>query len=132
MTPSADTKIKHLHKVTLDITAGTQSGATDVIRRPHRLAFIYGIGSGGLSPFEFELADKGCGDRVQLFLRRSDIDKMFEHLARLVCHLPELQDSRSFFLNCQIAAVDAASSSEIVKAMAEGTDCGCSCCGGQA
>jgi hypothetical protein len=86
--------------------------------------FIYGTGVAGLSPFEFELAGKRVGDKLELRLARKDVARFFEHLLPP----PVMEDVPEVFaLTVHVVKVGRADEREIIKAMAEASACG-SCC----
>ena len=98
--------------------------------------FIFGIGSGGLTPFEYELADLDAGDNLNLQLRSADTQRFFEHLYPSVRGL--FLDCSELFLNVRVTAIGPAEGREIIKAMADmtarseggggcGGGCGCGC-----
>jgi len=127
------TKIEKLSKIFLSVKAGTIPDASDLSPEPIKFDFIFGLGTAGLTPFEYELSDKSEGDELALQIREEDIPQIFEHLR---IPLPSLADSgASYHLKIRIDSISNASASEVVKAMAElagcgGHDCGCGC-GGQ-
>jgi choline dehydrogenase-like flavoprotein len=93
--------------------------------------FIVGVGSGGLSPFEYALLDKRVGDRIRLEIEAQEMSETFEHLQP---PLPASIDPMGpMVIEAMVTAVTRAETREIVKAMAAATggcDCGCGC-GGQ-
>jgi hypothetical protein len=114
---SKDESIEQLKKVGLMMEwAGRQS----------LFEFIYGTGPGGLSPFEFELAGKRVGDKLELRLARKDVAGFFEHLLPP----PVLEDVPEVFsLMVHVVKVGRADEREVIKAMAEASACGSRCCG---
>lgn len=125
-------KIENLNRVSLSVHAGTMPDISDLSPEPIKFDFIFGLGTAGLTPFEYELSDKCQGDELILQLRAEDIPQIFEHLGIV---LPVLPDSASsYHLKIRIDSISKASASEVVKAMAElagcgGHDCGCGCGG---
>jgi len=126
------TKIENLSRIFLSIHAGTSPDASDLSSEPIKSDFIFGLGTAGLTPFEYELSDKSEGDELKLQIRAEDIPQIFEHL-RIA--LPPLADSgASYHLKIRIDSISKVSASEVVKAMAAlagcgGHDCGCGCGG---
>lgn len=128
--------ITPMTKVTLAFAAGSDPEKMDIaIERPD-YEFVFGIGSSGLTPFEYELADKTTGDDLLLRLRRSEVQGFFEHLYPPV--RPLFRDRSELCLKVRITGVDSADSREVIKAMADMTargggakcNCGGSCgCG---
>ena len=101
--------------------------------RPAAYTFIVGVGSGGLSPFEYALLDKRAGDRLRLEIDPLQVADTFEHLQPPLP--PLLPRTGPVALEALVTAVSRADSREIVKAMAAATggcggECGCGCGGG--
>jgi len=120
-------KIDFLKKITLSIEAGTVPDSMDLSPQSSLFEFIYGLGSAGLTPFEFQLADKAVGDEVRLRINREEIQEFFQHLMLPPLNLPERLDS--FYLRVKIREVVPADQREVIKAMAEIANCGDHCCG---
>ena len=122
-----DEKVGNLKKVAVLLEAGTRPETMDLTREPIPYDFVYGVGTHGLSPFEFELADKGEGDEMVIPVRT-------EEMANFFCHhfMPQLEIPEgvgAFYLRTLIAEVSAADQREVIKAMAEAATCGTGCCG---
>ena len=120
-------KIENLKKVTLLIEAGTSSDHMNITPRPKEFEFVFGLGTFGLTPFEFRLADKICGDEILVQLHQENLQRYFEHI-----NLPILRYTKgreSFYLKARIVNVSQADSQELLKAMAHIANCGDSCCG---
>jgi hypothetical protein len=116
-----------LKKVTLSFEAGTNPDSMDLIPRSAPFDFIFGLGTQGLTPFEFQLADKDEGDEVSFPLKRGDMDQFFQHLS-----LPELPipgDRDTFYLRVRVMKVVPADQKEVIKALAEIASCDDHCCG---
>ncbi len=125
------TKIENLSRIFLSIRVGTSADASDLSSEPIKSDFIFGLGTAGLTPFEYELSEKSEGDELNLQIRTEDMPQIFEHL-RIA--LPPLASGASYHLKIRIDSISKASASEVVKAMAElagcgGHDCGCGCGG---
>ena len=119
--------VENLKKVTITIEAGTSPESMDITSEPADFEFIFGLGASGLTPFEYELANKQCNDEVILHVNPRDIPITFAHLDLPLFHqLPELD---SIFLKIRIADVQPATSRELIRAMAKMTECGDGCCG---
>ena len=116
-----------LKKISLRLEAGTGSGKTDLTAGPIAFEFIFGVGSQGLSPFEFELADKKEGDGLSLHVRGEEIVDLLQHL--LVPSLAALEGVHAFSLKVNIVGVNEADPKEVIKAIAEAGSCGDHCCG---
>ena len=125
-------KVDNLKKITLSIQAGTSQDIMDLTPKCPEIEFIFGLGPEGLTPFEYELADRIEGESALLRLKKEDFDSFFE---RLNPPLMDLFDGRDdVFLKVNIDTVSPAENREVVKAMAEmtthsraGCDCGCGC-----
>jgi hypothetical protein len=124
--PTSPIPIAPLCKVSLDLSvqAGGQAGAAQAF------TFIVGVGSGGLSPFEYALLEKCAGDRVTLEIDPADVCTTFEHLQPPLA--PWAKGAGLMVLEARVVAVSQADAREIVKAMAAATggcggqcDCGC-------
>lgn len=122
--------IESLMKVNLTFTAATSPEKKEIPLDHTRYEFVFGIGSGGLTPFEYELAGKTVGDHIDLHLRDSQMQTFFGHLYPPVVGL--FLDHPELFLTARINAVETAQGREIIKAMAEMTahsEGSCSCGG---
>ena len=123
-------KVENLKKITLSIQAGTTQDTMDLTPKHPEIEFIFGLGPEGMTPFEYELADRTEGQSVLLHLKKEGLDSFFE---RLNPPLMDLFDSRDdVYLKVNINAVTPAENREVVKAMADmaahggaGCDCGC-------
>jgi hypothetical protein len=120
-------KIAPMKKITLSWEAGTSPDAMDLSSGPARFEFIYNLGPEGLTPFEYELADKEVGDIVSVHVKRGRISEIFEHLEVLLLNLPK--DPESFYLRLKVIKINPADQREVIKAMAETASCGDHCCG---
>lgn len=93
--------------------------------------FIFGIGPGGMCPFEFQLANKEAGDEISMQLKREENDRIFEHLHLPIMTLLEEHDPLN--LKVTILKIGQPDATEVVKALAatashdHGCDCGCGC-----
>jgi hypothetical protein len=111
-------KTNHLKKVSLLLEVESQTTP---------LEFVFGIGPEGLSPIEFELAEKKEGDTVALQLSGGDVADTFQHL--MIPALGDLEGKESFVLKVRVEHVRPADQKEVIKAMAEMASCGDHCCG---
>jgi hypothetical protein len=116
-----------LKKITLSWEAGSRPDAMDLTSGPALFEFIYSLGAEGLSPFEYELADKEVGDIVSIHGNRRQISEIFEHLEVLLLNLPK--DPESFYLRLKVIEINPEDQREVIKAMAETASCGDHCCG---
>lgn len=104
----------------------------DLTPKYPEIEFIFGLGPEGMTPFEYELADRTEGESVLLHLTKEAFHRFFEHLNP---PLMDLFDGRAaVYLKVNIDGVKSAENREIVKAMADmaahggvGCDCGCGC-----
>ena len=118
-------------KISLSIEAGSSTETMDLTPAPVELDFIFGIGSKGITPFEYELADKRRGDVSLLHVQRRSAPVLFEHLAFPILKNIDMRDE--FYLKTSIRNVSRPENREIIKAMAtqsscgDDCDCGCGC-----
>jgi hypothetical protein len=122
-------EIGPLKKITLELEAGTGPDKTDLTTEPIPFEFIFGAGSQGLSPFEFQLAYKEEGDDLSLQIKVEELPGFFQHLFIPSLAIPE--SINSFYLSVKIVKVSEAEPKEVIKAMAEAAACGDHCCGHQ-
>jgi hypothetical protein len=120
-------KIENLKKVTLVLEAGTSSDHMNITPRPIQFEFVFGLGTFGLTPFEFTLADKICGDESLVRLHQENLQRYFEHINPPI--LRYTKDRKTFYLKVRILNISQADSKELLKAMARIADCGDNCCG---
>jgi hypothetical protein len=120
-------KVGSLKKITVSWEAGSRPDNMDLTPEPALFEFIYNLGPGGLSPFEYELADKAVGDRIFIHVNHAQVSEIFEHLEALVPKFPE--NAESFFVQVKVIKIDPADQREVIKAMAETASCGDQCCG---
>ena len=125
--------VQPLKKIKLALQAGTNSAVMDIALPTSEIDFIFGIGSGGLTPFECLLADRREAETVACRVAGSEAGLFFGHLAPLLGRL--FENRREVYLNVDIVAVETPRPREVIKAMAELTahdhEDGCNCgCGG--
>jgi hypothetical protein len=118
-----------LRKIGISFEAGSAPERMDLDISRKTAEFIFGVGSTGLSPLEAKLAGKRIGDTVVFSLDRNRIPALAEHLCR---HMPQVPDGDDpFYLQIRIEDIREADNREVVKAMAEMSECGEGCsCGG--
>lgn len=124
-------KVAPLKRVHAVVQAG--SIAADPCPRCFEVAFIYGIGSAGMPPFECLLADKGEGDQITFRLTKAEAGDFFGHLASLCA--ASFDRPGEVFFQIHIVKIETPEARDVVKAMAEmvagghggGCDCGCGC-----
>ena len=119
--------IENLKKVSLSLEAGTSSDHMNITPRPTEFEFVFGLGTLGLTPFEFTLADKTCGDEILVQLRQEDLQRYFEHISLPIFRYTK--DHESFYLKARVINISQVDSKELLKAMAHIANCGDSCCG---
>jgi hypothetical protein len=125
-------KVENLSKVTLRLEAGTTAGNMNLSLPSSEFEFIFGIGPGGMCPFEYQLADKTTGEEVSMLLKKEETHRMFEHLNPPIMHLFEKQDL--LYLKIKILKIEQPDNREVIKALADTAshdhNCGCGCgCG---
>ena len=128
-------KVENFKKITLSFQAGRSKDTMDLTPKYPEFEFIFALGPEGMTPFEYELVDKGEGEEVLLHIHKQEFYRFFEHLNPPIW---DLFDGREdVYLKSKIAAIAAADNRDIVKALAEmtahsggGCDCGGGCgCG---
>lgn len=129
MNPAA-TKIDYMQKITLALEAGSSAEAVDLTPEAVTFDFIFGIGSQGLTPFEFQVAGLSEGEVVVIPVLQSEAGPFFGY------HRPPILQWTAgrevFYLTVHVLRVAPAESREVIKAMADMTacnDCGGDCCG---
>jgi len=127
---AASPTVDNLKKITLSIEAGTAANMMDITARPQSMTFVYGLGSTGLTPFEYGLADKSTGDVVQISIRPGELARTFGHLQPPF--ETELDGPAEVHLRVRIDNITPADGREVIRAMAAAAECGCDCgCGGK-
>ena len=127
-------KIENLKKIKLSLQAGTSQNTMNLTPKYPELEFIFGLGLGGMTPFEYELVDKVEGQSVLIHLKKEGLHSFFGHLNPPLMDLFDVRNN--IYLEVRIDAVTPAKNREIIKAMADmaahggaGCDCGCGCGG---
>ncbi|MFZ0240134.1 MAG: hypothetical protein WAL90_00710 [Desulfobacterales bacterium] len=116
----------HLKKITLTIEAATPDTEAGTPLQPQCLTFIYGLGTAGLTPFEYSLAGKTTGDVVAISVRANEAALTFGHLHPLV----KIPTAAEVHLKVRVEKIEPAGGREIISAMAAAAECGCDCgCG---
>jgi hypothetical protein len=127
-------RIENLKKVTLLLSVGGARGNSDVTGSPVAFAFIYGVASEGLCPFESALYEKAVDERLELTVSAAEAQEFFGHLLlplRQVLDLPIMPHTLE--LQVEVTAVNDADNREIVQSLAKagsgcgGGSCGCGC-----
>ena len=128
-------KVENLKRITLSFQAGTSPDAMDLAPKYPQFEFIFALGPGGMSPFEYELADKTVGEEVLVQIHQQTFYNFFEHLNPPIWDL--FENCERVYLKVKISDIATADNREVVKALAEmtahaggGCDCGGGCgCG---
>lgn len=116
-----------LMKVHLMLEAGRSKEGNAYTLEPVPFEFIFGIGSGGMTPFEYALMEKGEGDAISLQVTREEEAVLFEHLVLPPLGVP--WDAHTYWLRGRIHQVLQADQREVVAAMAAASQCEDHCCG---
>jgi hypothetical protein len=122
-----DQKVGNLRKISVLLQAGTRPETMDLTGEPIPYDFIYGVGTRGLSPFEFELANKAGGDEMVLPVNTEEMPDFFCHHFIPKLAIPE--GVEIFYLRIRIVGVSSPDQREVIKAMAEAAACESGCCG---
>ena len=126
---AASPMVDNLKKITLTIEAGTSANKMDITDRPQSMTFVYGLGTTGLTPLEYALADKSTGDVVLVNIRPGELARTFGHLQPPF--ETKLDVTAEVHLRVRVDKIKPAESREIISAMAAAAECGCDCgCGG--
>ena len=119
--------VDNLKKIGLTVQAGSKRDHMDITTDAKVFDFIFGIGTEGLTPFEFELAGKHEGDVIVLQLDPSQIQDSFQHIQ---LPLPALSEQcGKLYFKFKIISISQPENREIVSAMAAVANCGDGCCG---
>jgi hypothetical protein len=122
-----------LQKISVIIRAGAAPGDMNLPLPRPEVTFICGIGTGGMTPFEYLLAGRGPGDEISFHVTRPDMEQFFEHL--VPAFSAPFKDRDEVHFQVEVTGIGPADGREIVRAMAEltahagsdGCDCGCGC-----
>lgn len=123
--------VDNLMKVHLLFKSGTGLEKMDLTSKPVEYSFVFGTGSEGLTPFEYEIINKTVGDEVCIFLNQAEIVSKLKHMASFITE--NLTTHETFYLWTKVVSITAADNREIVKALSEniknahGCNCGCGC-----
>jgi len=123
--------VENLTKVTLWLQAGTAADHTDLTPADLEFEFIFGIGSGGMCPFEYQLVNKAAGEEIVIQVKREELYPLFEHLRPPIMNLFEKYDV--LHLKIKILRIAKPENTEVIKALSEmashhhDCDCGCGC-----
>jgi hypothetical protein len=122
-----DKRIHHLDTVAVSLEAGRTSGHMDLTDGPQAFAFIFGIGPGGLTPFEYQLADRPIGESVTIRVDQLKLAEFFEHIRAPLPRIPDGIETIS--IRVRVEGAVPADQKDVVKQMAALTGCGDHCCG---
>jgi hypothetical protein len=121
--------IELFQKVTVELRAGADPENLDLLPPQTGIRFIFGIGRGGLTPFEYRLAGQPAGTPAPFAVAPAGRLEFFGRLAPLVADL--FTDRPQVWFTARVTAVETPEPREIVRALAEtaghGCDCGCGC-----
>jgi hypothetical protein len=120
--------VQPLKKITLSVNASTQAEGNNSDNDSQTFQFIFGLGTDGLTPFEFLLSKQMQNHIFSLKLHPDDICQTFKHIN--VPHFDIPESAESIFFTFQMIKVEEADHREVIKAMAELSSCGgsCECC----
>ena len=69
--------VENLAKVTVELEAGTTADRMDMTPTAIEYEFIFGIGPGGMCPFEYELAEKAAGEEIGIHLKKEELNLIY-------------------------------------------------------
>jgi len=125
------TIVEALKRVTLEITAGTGPDIMDLVSIPQTVEFVFGIGSRGLTEFEYALAGKQAGDKGTITFEGHNQWEIFGHI--LPCEVQSRLAAGKGYVQYRIIGVADTTPAEVVRSMAAavgggcGDGCGCGC-----
>ncbi len=123
--------VEPLKKVILSITPESSPDGSQPPGPARTMNFIFGAGSRGLAPFEYELAGMRIGDTKNIAVEQGKAVDLFDHLYSLFC--AAAAPHTASFLRVEIIDIVDADQRELIRAMAGSASCGddCNCgCGG--
>jgi hypothetical protein len=118
--------IKPLDKIHLLVEAGNGPDLMNRTEKPQDFQFIFGLGTAGLTPFEYQIADKKQGEIITIEIKIDEMNEIFQHLSPLPVKIPDQEET--LFLKIKILEIKKAEPKEVIKAMAEIAACGDQCC----
>jgi hypothetical protein len=123
--------VKPMKKLCLSIVAGAETGSSSFTPDPVTFSFIYGIGTGGMTPFEFALQDRRVGEKLRLEVKQEEAQRFFgRYLGSIAQALGLVLFPHLVHLEITLLEVTTAENAEIVQALAASVGCGGSCgCG---
>ena len=123
--------VENLTKVTLRLEAGTTADRMDLTAAALEFEFIFGIGSSGMCPFEYQLVNKAAGEEIVIQVKKEEFYLLFEHLRPPIMNL--FEKPGAFHLKIKILRIEKPENTEVIKALSEmashhhDCDCGCGC-----
>ncbi|MGB5984743.1 MAG: hypothetical protein WBG37_05505 [Desulfobacterales bacterium] len=120
--------VAQLKKMYLELSLAAdldQLGSAQAV--PQRLNFISGVGSSGLTPLEFKLAEMRPGDSLRLRLAPSQWQSFFGHLS--IAWPEAMAHSPQRCLQIKLLSIEQPTQREIIQALADVAACGSGCCG---
>lgn len=120
--------IDNLKKVTLMLELVKHGEASPEKTVSDAYEFIFGIGSGGLSPIEMELQGRNQGERFIMSIKENEWPGVFGHLKAPDFSGP-IEDA-DIDLTIFVKGVEPAEQKEIIQAMSAASACGADCCSG--
>ncbi len=128
-----DRNVQPLKRIRVALKAGSTAAEMDIPLPAAEVAFIFGIGSGGLTPFECLLNHRAANEAIAFRVAGSHVGLFFGHLAPALGRRLEGADEVHF--TASIVGIETPQPREIIKAMADmaahghaaGCDCGCGC-----
>jgi hypothetical protein len=123
--------VEPLQKISVTLRAGAAPDDMNLPLPRQGLTFICGIGTGGMTPFEYLLAGRRPGDEICFRVARPDMGQFFEHL--VLAFSAPFKDRDEVHFQVRLTDIGPADGREVVRAMAEltahagsgGCDCGC-------
>jgi len=107
--------VENLTKVTLRLQAGTTADHMDLTPTALEFEFIFGIGSGGMCPFEYQLVNKAAGEKIVIQVKKEELYPLFEHLRPPIMNLFEEHDG--LHLKIKILRIEKPENTEVIKAL---------------
>jgi hypothetical protein len=133
---NSDRRVQPLQRIRLALAAGSTAEDRDIPAPVEEFAFILGIGSGGMTPFECLLNGRAANETIAFDVAASDAGLFFgallsgpagQALSRLFA------GRETVYFTARILAMETPEPREVIKAMADlaahahGCDCGCGC-----
>ncbi len=117
----------------MTLQAGATETALDIPLPCPEIDFVFGIGSGGLTPFECLLADRRETESISGRVAGPEAGLFFGHVAPALGRLFETREA--VYFNARILGIETPPPRDVIKAMADvaahghegGCDCGCGC-----